>query len=141
MHSGNIIIAGFCCMVIFMSFLVYKCTTQRTDLVSENYYQQELVYQEHIEARKNAENLHFKAVPNGSTLVVEIPAELAREMTDASIRFYCPADKREDKSFALKAGDSKYLIDYKGWKKMHYTAQVSLISGGKKYSATIPVKL
>jgi hypothetical protein len=51
-HSGNLIIAGFFLMLLFMSFLVYKCMLQRTDMVSANYYEKELNFQDNIEASK-----------------------------------------------------------------------------------------
>ena len=52
-HSGNVIMAGFGIMLLLMSFLVYKCIVQRTDMVSADYYEKELHFQENIDAKAN----------------------------------------------------------------------------------------
>ena len=42
-HSGNVIMAGFGIMLLLMSFLVYKCIMQRTDMVSADYYETQVI--------------------------------------------------------------------------------------------------
>lgn len=47
-------------LVVFMSFilqLVYRCTQQRVDLVSEKYYENEIKYQQRIDMEKNTASL------------------------------------------------------------------------------------
>ena len=140
-HSGNLIIAGFCCMIVAMSFLVYQCTRQQTDMVSTDYYQQELKFQDNIDAKSNAAAYQFKITTSGSNIGVVIPPELAAQMQKASIRFYCPADSRQDKLVPLVAGDGNYTINAVTWKHIRYIAKISLVSNGKVYYKEIPVNL
>ena len=140
-HSGNVIMAGFFCMVLFMSFLVYKCMMQRTDMVSGDYYQKELHFQENINAQANAASYEFKISVNDQGFELIIPKELAGQMQDASISFYCAADSRQDKLVNLDAGNVFFSIITKVWKKMKYIAKISLVSEGKKYYKEIPVNI
>jgi hypothetical protein len=140
-HSGNIIMAGFFCMVLFMSFLVYKCMMHRPDMVSADYYQKELHFQENINAQVNAAAYEFKVAAKAQAVELIIPKELAATMQDATITFYCAADSRQDKLVNLVAGNGVFNISTKGWKSINYIAKISLVSEGKKYYREIPVAL
>ncbi|MEO6723194.1 MAG: FixH family protein [Ferruginibacter sp.] len=140
-HSGNVIMAGFFMMLLFMSFLVYKCMTQRTDMVSANYYEKELHFQDNIDAKRNGDAYLFEVKVNHSGLDVKIPVELAAKMQDATISFYCAADSRNDKVLKLVEGNGIYTISTKGWKHMSYIAKISLVNNGKTYYKEIPVTI
>jgi hypothetical protein len=140
-HSGNLIIAGFFCMLLLMSFLVYMCMIQRTDMVSKDYYQKELHFQENINAQVNAEPYQFTVLANEESVEVIIPKELSAQMQDATVSFYCAADSREDKTVKLVPGNGVFSISTKGWKKMKYIAKISLVSEGKTYYKEMPVSI
>ena len=140
-HSGNLIIAGFFLMLLFMSFLVYKCIQQPTDMVSANYYEKELNFQDNIEARQNGEAYQFGVDIKDGGVELKIPAQLAAGMKDATISFYCAADSRQDKVLKLAAGTGVFNISTKGWKHMSYIAKISFVSSGKTYYKEIPVVL
>jgi hypothetical protein len=140
-HSGNLIIAGFFLMLMFMSFLVYKSILQRTDMVSANYYEQELNFQDNIDARQNSEAYQFGVDVKDGGVELKIPAQLAAAMKDATISFYCAADSRQDKMLKLAAGSGVFSISTKGWKHMCYIAKISFVSSGKTYYKEVPVIL
>ena len=48
-----------------MSFMVFKSTQQRFDLVSENYYEEELNYQEVIDQKRNSSNVSLNQIKEG----------------------------------------------------------------------------
>jgi hypothetical protein len=60
MNWGYRIALFFTCFVIFMLTMVYKCVQQDFDLVSENYYAQEIAYQDRIDRLANTEQLDTK---------------------------------------------------------------------------------
>ena len=140
-HSGNVIMAGFGIMLLLMSFLVYKCIMQRTDMVSADYYEKELHFQENIDAKANGDRYPFKVAVTKGAIDVSIPTELANQMQDGMISFYCAADSRQDKVLQLVAGTGNFVISTKGWKNMKYIAKISLVSKGIKYYKEIPVMI
>lgn len=57
MNWGHGIAIFFSCFVAFMLFMVVKSFQQNIDLVTENYYEQELQYQHQIEKIRNTQKL------------------------------------------------------------------------------------
>jgi nitrogen fixation protein FixH len=57
MHWGHGIAIFFTCFVAFMIFMVVKSFQQNIDLVTENYYEQELKFQQQIDKINNNKGL------------------------------------------------------------------------------------
>ena len=89
--------------VIGILSLVALTTTQRVDLVSEDYYVLELDFQNKIDkthrAQSLAEPLNWKMTE--TTLEVGFPKDFSHENLAGKIRFYCPADNTKDTDFAI----------------------------------------
>jgi len=135
-HSGNIIISGFGLMILFMCFLVYKSIHNETQMVSDNYYESELKFQDNINAVKNAEafGTAFTFKQESNRLQFQIPSSLNAQMEDAVLNIYCISNKAEDKKIELKTNASAtYMIDASTWKKLSYTAKLSFKADGKSY--------
>jgi nitrogen fixation protein FixH len=143
-HSGNIIIAGFGMMILFMCFLVYKSMHNETQMVSDNYYESELKFQDNINAAKNADayGTAFSFSLDGNILHFQIPSELNAVMQDAVLNVYCISNKAEDKKLNFKKeATARYSIDASAWKKLSYTAKLSFTANGKSYYKEFPVVL
>ncbi|HSC53145.1 MAG TPA: FixH family protein [Phnomibacter sp.] len=63
--------------VVAMLTLVYMCTRQQLDLVSTDYYAQELKFQQVIDGRKNATELNgeFTLQATHDSLIVQLPTD------------------------------------------------------------------
>jgi nitrogen fixation protein FixH len=143
-HSGNIIIAGFGMMILFMCFLVYKSIHNETQMVSDNYYESELNFQDNINAVKNAEafGTAFTFKQESNRLQFQIPSALNAQMEDAVLNIYCISNKAEDKKIRFKKdATAHYSIDASAWKKLSYTAKLSFAANGKSYYKEFPVVL
>lgn len=86
-------------LVIFMSFMlnmVYRCTQQRVDLVSEKYYENELKYQQRIDMQKNTAALekNLKIVRESEKVQFEFP--VSGGSRSGQITFFKPDDARQD---------------------------------------------
>lgn len=141
-HSGNIIIAGFGMMILFMCFLVYKSMHNETQMVSDNYYESELKFQDNINASKNAEALGaaLSMKQEGNTLHIVVPNEVNAGMSDAIVNMYCISNKSDDRKIILtKNSSGQYTLDASNWKKLSYTAKFSFTSQGKAYYKEIPM--
>lgn len=132
-HSGNVIIGGFICMVILMSCLVYATTLHNPDMVSDNYYEKELHFDENKQAESNTDKMDFPVKLMKDSVYINVPAILVNNLKNGEIKFYCPSDSRNDKTFPLAEGQQQYRIFTSGWKPLQYIVMISSETAAKKY--------
>ena len=84
--------------------VVWYSMTLDVNLVAEDYYQQELVYEEQIDRMKNSETLEnrptVKFSSNRNYVVLTFPKELSPE--NGLITFFRPSDFTQDRKFKLE---------------------------------------
>src|ERR1017187_6363068 len=90
-------------LIIFMSFMltmVYKCGQVKSELVSANYYDQEINYQKQIDKTNNAsklkENIKVTYDKSSSAFVINYPDELKPIDISGDINFYKPDNQNAD---------------------------------------------
>jgi hypothetical protein len=144
LHSGNIILAGFGMMIIFMSYLVFRCINQPAEMVNDNYYENELKYQDNIDAKVNGD-VHvesFSVTKVGNKIKLRLPVELTSKFSKATVIFYCVSDKTADiKKILQNSSGGMYYFDASSWKKLNFIAKISIESGGKRYFHELPIQL
>lgn len=140
-HSGNVIIAGFIIMIILMSCLVIATTYHTPDMVSDNYYEKELRYQQNIDAMHNTAGMQFPMVMTEDSILITIPAALVTNLGKGEIKFYCPADSKLDKVFPLAENQQGYGITIKDWQPMQYIVMVSATTAAGEYSKDFPISI
>ena len=94
MNWGKAIILVFVLFAGFIGTMVYRMSSQRVDLVREDYYQDELAYQQHIDRVRNTVRM-----PVGVTYRPEqqqIALAFKGTVSKGSVTFYRPADRRMD---------------------------------------------
>jgi hypothetical protein len=84
--------------VIFILNLVYRCSHEQVDLVSERYYENEIHYQERINSQRNviAAQGHISINRIAHQLELTVPAGFAGKRISGSIEFFRPDDARLD---------------------------------------------
>jgi len=94
--------------VAFISTLVYKSSQVNIDLVSENYYEKEIKYQEQIDREKNSLSLDkdIQLIVNRGFLEILIPENFAPEEISGNIQLFKPDDSNLDLSLELRADPS-----------------------------------
>jgi len=143
-HSGNIILAGFAMMIIFMSYLVFRCASQPAEMVNDNYYENELQYQDNINAKVNGDEYmeSFSITIHGNKIRLTLPKELTTNFINASVIFYCVSDKTADIKMVLQnSSDGIYYFDASSWKRLNFITKISIVSGGKKYFHEMTIQL
>lgn len=88
-------------VLTFIAILIYS-TTQKVDLVNEDYYKSELNYQKRIEAinRTILINDDVKISLDNNSLLVQIPF-WANDIKNSKIKLYRPSNSKQDKEFNL----------------------------------------
>lgn len=112
MSWGTGIIIGVVIFVLVNAVMVVIAVNQKIELVSENYYEKELKYQEQINKSKNAlaltEPFLIEAAENGITLL--LPKEFAGAPVTGSCKLYRPSDKTMDKVLNLNFDSSGKML-------------------------------
>jgi hypothetical protein len=84
-------------VVVLVAFVIYS-TTVKYDLVADDYYDQEINYQQQIDKIKRAktfeEPLSVENLPN--MLMLQYPNEVEHNRLNGELHFYRPSDKNLD---------------------------------------------
>lgn len=123
-------------------FLVYQSQKMSAELVTYNYYAEELKFQQKIDARSNTNRLSdsVRIHDNGAgVLVLAFPRECIGKGIEGNIYFYNPADSRKDYRIPIR-------IDEKGLQTLssdplrsgRYLVQVEWNMNDKTYGTEIP---
>ncbi|WP_299315259.1 FixH family protein [uncultured Aquimarina sp.] len=112
---GTAIVLVFIGFISFILFFVIRMNTDKKfehDLVTEDYYKQELAFQEEINAEKNAKalknNIFIKKVSEG--LLITFPKDINFEKLSGTISLYRPSNKKLDFQVPIKLHSSELLI-------------------------------
>jgi nitrogen fixation protein FixH len=135
-HPGNILLTGFGLMLLMIGALVYFSVRQDIPLVSKQYYEQELVYQQKIDASSNAAayGTSFQVIPKDNQLQLLLPPELAQHLENGNAWFYCPASEHMDRKVALQASQNgRYVFDRERFPGKGYLLKLSFTANGTSY--------
>lgn len=124
-------------IVLFMAFiltLVYKMHYRNADLVQDDFYEQEVLFNSKKESLFNYERagftLNVEQTPEG--VVISYPTEF--KFAEGSVFFYRADDKSLDRSYNLAINkDHKQIFDYKVFVVGKYELNVSWNNGKKSY--------
>ena len=113
------------------------------DLVSKDYYQQEIVFQKRLDATSanNALSQPLSVTANATNVVILFPPEFVGGAIKADVRFYSPINDTYDRGFSLQATDGKLFIERAKLDKTSYTVQISWNATGKDYYQEVPLNL
>lgn len=97
MNWGNKLIIVFVGFAALMSTLVYKCMHQDFQLVSKDYYNEELRYQERINGLRNAGTAGAVTIEQSAGVInLRLPGTLKGLALQGQVHFYCPANAAND---------------------------------------------
>lgn len=98
MNWGYKILTVYIIFIAGILFLVFKSSTQNQDLVTKDYYEQELKYQQVIDdtERANALSSEVKFELKKDEIAISLPKEMTGKKISAHILLYCTADKSKD---------------------------------------------
>ena len=134
MNWGKWIIVSFVLFAAFIATLVTVCMRQDVNLVSRDYYQDELEYQEQIQRLNNANQLHSKPAIEmvGNSLAIDFAH--FREIKSGELKLFSPSDPDKDRIYTLIAADvTQQLIPVGDVAKGMYRARFQWVMNGKEY--------
>ena len=135
MNWGYKILFVYIAFVAAMLFLVFKASFQKDDLVTQDYYGQELKYQQRIDEteRTNALSAALQCGYREGRLVISFPKDFSGKTITGNVVLYCPADEDKDvkQDFTIKDNALEMAVphNYKGAFELHINWQ----SDGRQY--------
>ena len=145
MNWGAKIILSFVCFFGVIFTLAYISMNQDLNLVADNYYEQELAYEDQIERIKNTQGLAERPDIVGDKKEQKarlvFPENLKEKVAEGKIHFFRPSNAALDKEFTIAldqdgnqsfdissfpAGLWKAKVSWE-WKNREYYEEVTLI--------------
>ncbi len=135
MNWGHKITIVFLIFVSGMTFLVYLATQEKQELVTTNYYEKELKYQDKIDAMKITEALSSQVVASHKDGIISIvfPNEFSQSTVKSNILLYCAFNEKNDQEFNLDIENAKSTFAIKTKQVGNYTLKINWDSEGKSY--------
>jgi hypothetical protein len=108
LHWGTGIAIAFLAFAAGILTMVTISMNREVDLVSDDYYQQELRHQDQIESAKRSKVLPEQPSigVTGSTVTLKLPGAFSPASTAGTLTFYRPADRKRDFVVPLKLDSS-----------------------------------
>ncbi len=116
MSWGNKILVSFILFVGIIFTMVYVSVNTEFNLVEENYYEQELAYEDQIQRIKNHDGLAEKPVFNLDRMNLKaelnFPSEIANALKEGTVLFYRSSTAKFDKTFDLMLDENgQFQVD------------------------------
>ncbi len=134
MNWGKWIIVSFVLFAAFIGILVVICVRQDISLVSKNYYQEELAYQQQIDRMNNTARLGEKPTIAITGQTLEIQFSQFNNLESGEVKVFRPSDLRFDKQFILHTStETTRRFDISSFPKGMYRVKMCWSMKDKKY--------
>ena len=129
---GTKIVLSFIGFAGFMLYLVFMSFQQNIDLVTEDYYGEELKYEQRITEIKNAAGLDekIKIEKHNHGYVINFPQDI---IETGRIHFYKPDNKILDKVYDVKDLKNSFSVSHKDLIPGRYRVKISWETSGKRF--------
>ena len=113
LNWGVGIVITIACFIGFIMFFVIKMSTDKKydhDLVTEEYYKQELAYQDQIDAQQNSARLakNIQVEVTAEAIQILVPSE--KQNIKGEVNLYRPSNKKLDLEIPISLENQQMLI-------------------------------
>ncbi len=127
--------------ILYLSFvgliltLVFMCFRQKVELVSKDYYAQEIKFQDKINAINNEKSLtgSINHSVNGKEIILTIDSALLNKDFEGIINFFRPSDSSKDFQLKMNFVNNEQIITTNELIHGTYKLQLSWIVNHKNY--------
>ena len=135
MNWGYKILVVYIVFITGIVFMVIRSSTEKTDLVTSDYYAQELKYQEKIDQqnRSNALSAPLTYEVKEQELLIHFPSDFKGKKIEGDVRLYCPSDEKKDIEQNFAIDDLVANLPIRQQKKGLYELHVSWVVDGLNY--------
>ena len=135
MNWGYKILIVYAVFVVGILFLVFKSSSQKMDLVTTDYYEKELKYQQKIDEtnRVNALLSPVTCEIKNNELVINFPKDFSGKNLTGEATLYCPSDEDNDATQKFNIVDAPLIVRIPSIKKNAYELHLTWQSGELNY--------
>ena len=135
-----ILYTGF---VVLIVSLVGASMFKKVDLVSDDYYHQETIYQQRLDATNAGNELSepLSISTNKTIVMLQFPSVFRGKSLHANIHFYAASNSSADRIFDLQTDEGLLNIEKAKLAKAPYEVQVSWNVNGKEFYQSLPLNL
>jgi hypothetical protein len=133
MNFGKWIVVAFISFALYIGVLVVVCVRQDINLVSKDYYRDELKYQQKLDQINNANHLSHLPVINIENGEAKILFDEDQHVQNGQLKIERPSNDKLDRHFSLTPDQSVQAFNLGNWKPGLYRASVAWMMDGKKY--------
>lgn len=129
--------------VLFMGYLTYRAFSIDFDLVSDDYYAQEIAYEQRMTEMRNVSGLNIQpsVSVNGDYITVQLPAGQAK-LLNGEVYFYDPIRREGDRTFALQMNSNGVMeVPTNLFQPQRYQVKVSWVHADTPYFFETPIDL
>lgn len=121
--------------VVMMVALVVASSRQNVDLVSNDYYVDEIKYQGVLDASKNEAGLSgsISVHADSGKVVIEFPAEFDKSIIKGNVVFYAANNKDWDRDMGISVNDNRMIVPRSSLQRALYQLKVTYSVDGKDY--------
>ena len=132
---GTGIIIGIIAFVVIIVTMTIIFMTQDVSLVSDNYYEKSLVYQDEIDKQSRTKSLseQVKISFDGEVISISFPPEYLAKEISGEIFFYRPSDPKLDFKLPLQLTEGNQFIPVSRIDKGFWRVKLNWIMDGNVY--------
>lgn len=115
---------------------VFLSTLQRTDLVDEDYYENELKYQDKIDSKLRTKQLNqaLEFIQGASTIAIKFPEIFKNRSVKGTFHFYKPSNASYDRKIKIVLNaDAFQTIDTRNFAKGFWRVKIDWIADDSTY--------
>jgi hypothetical protein len=134
-HWGYRIAAVYLVFVAGIGWMVYRSAGERVDLVTPDYYEQEIRYQERIRQQENAATLSapVSASFRDGRIEVQLPSEFDSTEVAGELTLYCPSDAGKDLHARFTTTDRRAFLTVPADRSGLQVLKLAFRAGGMGY--------
>ncbi len=134
MNFGKGIVIAFVFFALFIGTLVFICIKQDINLVSVNYYQEELAHGQKMEQIANSKDLVSEPIITVMGNRIEVDFQQFDQLENGELKLMRPSDVKLDQKFTLQTSAERHQqFVMLGWKPGLYRASMKWTMNGKEY--------
>ena len=129
--------------VVMMVSMVVASSRQKIDLVSKDYYKDEIEYQGVIDAGRNQSQLLAPLVirANDVQVTVDFPDVFKDKVLKGEVYFYSPVNDKWDYRIELNTYNNRMSVDRNRLQNTRYTIKIKWETEGKNYYQETSINL
>lgn len=134
MNFGKGIVIAFVFFALFIGTLVFICIKQDINLVSVNYYQEELAHGQKMKQIANSKDLVNEPMISVVDNHIEVDFQQFGELEEGELKLIRPSDVKLDQKFTLHtSAERQQKFVMKNWERGLYRASMRWTMNGKEY--------